>query len=157
MALTQIQTGLISAGSITADLLSNTGKIAVAVAARTSPQSLSGDSGWVDHVSVTFTTSVACRILIIFCESCTFESGAVEGFGRFLFDGTKIGYNFCLGKQSTANSGAAGSATWAHDVSAGTHTVKVQVRNSIGGTTWQTPYWSVEGEVANTLSVTYYS
>lgn len=144
-------------GIVTSAKLAGSGRMTIATAARTSSHGLGGDSGWVDHLSVSFTTGVACRIAMVFCESCTYESGAVTGFGRFLVDGSKVGYNFMLGKQSTANSGAAGSGLWYADVSAGSHTVMVQVRNSAGGTTWYTPYWSVDGEVANTLGVWYYS
>lgn len=152
-----VNASYIDDASISSTKLASSGRMTVATAARTSAHGLGGDSGWVDHLSVTFTVGVASRIMMVFCESCTYESGAVTAFGRFLVDGNKVGYNFMLGKQSTANSGAAGSGLWYADVSAGSHTVMVQVRNSAGGTTWYTPYWSVDGEVANTLGVWYYS
>lgn len=143
--------------SVSSVKLTNTGRYAVATGARTSGHSLGGDSGWVDHMSTTFTCGVACRIFIVVQVSSGYESGAVQGFMRILVDGSKVGYNWCAGKQSTANAAASGSGLWFADVSAGSHTVMIQARNSAGGTTWITPYWSVDGEAANTFGVLYYA
>lgn len=143
-------------GSITSPKLASTGRFAVVTAARNSGQSLSGDSGWNDHLSVAFTCGVACRIMIIMQVSSGYESGPAQGFMRILVDGGKVGYNWCSGKQSTANSAGSGSSLWYADVSAGAHTVMIQARNIAGGSTWITPYYSVDGEGANTLGVFYY-
>ena len=143
--------------SVSASKLTSTGRFAVATGARNSGQSLGGDSGWNDHMSTTFTCGVACRIFIVVQVSSGYESGAVQGFMRILVDGSKVGYNWCAGKQNTANAANAGSGLWYADVGAGSHTVMIQARNSAGGSTWITPYWSVDGEGANTLGVLYYA
>ena len=65
--------------------------------------------------------------------------------------------NACVAKQSTANSAGSGCVIWDKQyLPAGTHTVTVQIRNTISGSTWVTPYWSADGQTANTLSVMYY-
>jgi hypothetical protein len=143
-------------GSITSPKLASSGRFSVATAARNSGQSLGGDSGWNDHLSVSFTCGVACRIMIIMQVSSGYESGAVQGFMRILVDGSKVGYNWCAGKQNTANAANAGSGLWHADVSAGSHTVMIQARNIAGGSTWITPYFNADGEGANTLGVFYY-
>lgn len=147
----------IPANSVSSSSLTSTGRITYLVAERNTQQSLGGDSGWVDHVSVTFTVGVASRIMFWMCTSVGYESGAVQGFMRFILDGNQVGSNFCAGRQAASNQAASGSATWYADVSAGSHTLKVQARNSIGGTTWITPYWSVDGQSVNTLGVMYYA
>lgn len=147
----------IPANSVSSSSLTSTGRITYLVAERNTQQSLGGDSGWVDHVSVTFTVGVASRIMFWMCTSVGYESGAVQGFMRFILDGNQVGSNFCAGRQAASNQAGSGSATWYADVSAGSHTLKVQARNSIGGTTWITPYWSVDGQSVNTLGVMYYA
>jgi hypothetical protein len=143
--------------SVSSTKLTSTGRFNVALGVRNGGQSLSGDSGWNDHMSTTFTCGVACRIFIIVQISSGYESGPAQGFFRILVDGNKVGYSWMGGKQSTANSAGAGSGLWYADVSAGSHTVMVQARNTAGGSTWITPYWQVDGEGANTLGVLYYA
>lgn len=152
-----VTTSKIADGNVTSQKLSGTGRFSVAVGVRNGGQGLGGDSGWVDHMSTSFTCGVAQRIMIVVHVGCGYESGAVQGFMRILVDGGKVGYNWMAGKQSTANSAAAGSACWYADVGAGTHTVMVQARNIAGGSTWYTPYWQADGEGANTLGVMYYA
>jgi len=127
-------------------------------AARTSTQSLSGDSGWVDHLSSTFTvTKDNTAVLFLYSSASSYESGTVQGFARLLLDDVMIGYNSCVAKQSTANSAGAGTVQWdSQTVSAGTHTVKVQLRNTQAGTQWQTPYFTADSQTANTLSILFY-
>lgn len=144
-------------GSISSTKLTSTGRFDVAVGVRNGGQSLGGDSGWNDHMSTSFTCGVACRILIIVQISSGFESGPAQGFFRILVDGSKVGYSWMGGKQSTANSAGSGSSLWTADVGAGSHTVMIQARNIAGGSTWITPYWQVDGEGANTLGVLYYA
>lgn len=136
--------------------LATSGKFTTLVAYQNSAQSYVNDSGWVDHVSLSFTTGVACRIMVWGMVSSGYESGAVQGFMRFILDGSQIGYAWCAGKQSTANSAGSGSSCAYADVSAGSHTIKIQARNTQGGSTWITPYFSVEGQGANSLGVMYY-
>ena len=155
-AVGQLPAANINSGQVTNVSLATSAKFTALTAYQNSGQTLSGDSGWVDHLSLTFTTGVACRVMVWGMISISYESGAVQGFMKLLMDGTQIGYIWCAGKQSTANSAAAGSGCAYVDVSAGSHTVKIQARNSAGGTTWITPYWNVDGQGANSLGVMYY-
>lgn len=152
-----LQAGGLPDGTINSVDLSSTGRLSFISVGRTSQQSLAGDSGWVDHLSTSITCGVASRIWMFFGASFSYENGAVQGFGRFVVDGTAIGYNWCMGKQTTANAGGSGSGCWYADVAAGSHTITVQCRNSQGASTWITPYWSVDGNTANTLGVLYYA
>ena len=152
-----ILTADIADANITSTKLSSTGRLSFISVGRTAQHSLAGDSGWVDHLSTSITCGVACRIWMFFGASYSYESGAVQGFGRFVVDGTAIGYNWCMGKQSTANAAGSGSGCWYADVTAGAHTILVQIRNSQGASTWISPYYSVDGNTANTLGVLYYA
>lgn len=154
--ITGLASGGLPSGVITSSTLSSSGKLTCASAARTSQHTLNGDSGWQEHLSVSFTCGVACRILMMATPSIGYEGGSVQGFFRFILDGNKVGYNFCAGKQSDGNSAGAGSGSYWADVSAGSHTVTIQARNATSGT-WITPYWSVDSGVANTLAVLYYA
>ncbi len=98
-------------------------------------RTLSGDSGWVSHMSGTFSPSRVSNVLVEATFSMTYESGAVQTVCRLLVDGVDYG-GFCCSKQSTANSGAAASGTWQFSaVSAGSHTYDLQVRNTQAATT----------------------
>ena len=107
--------------------------------------------------STTFTAGVASRAIFWFSPSCGYEAGAVQGFFRFLLDGSKVGYNWCGGRQSDNNGSSAGGGCYYADISAGSHTVMVQARNSVGGTTWQINYWNLDGYAASMLGVMYYA
>jgi hypothetical protein len=126
--------------------------------ARTSQHSLGGDSGWVDHLSMAFTlTKDDTDVLFLYSSSSSYESGPVQGFARILLDGVMIGYNSCVGKQADNNSAGPGTVIWhKQSVSAGTYTVKIQIRNTQGGSTWITPYYDADGQTANTLTIMYY-
>lgn len=127
-------------------------------ATRTSEQALVGDSGWVDHLSMTFTVGKQCSCLFLYSSSSSFESGPVQGFARLILDGSMIGYNSCVAKQSTANAAGAGTVQWdRQNIGAGSHTIKVQLRNTQGSSTWRTPYWNVDGQTANTLGALFYA
>lgn len=163
-----ITTAKIAEGAVvTADLadsavtlakLGYTGLFFTQFAERGSQQSLVNDSGWVDHISNTFTIGKQCNVLFLYSSSSSFESGPVQGFARLVLNGTVIGRNSCVAKQSTANSAGAGTVFWDRQgLAAGTHTVTVQVRNTQSGSTWITPYWSVDGATSNTLGVIYYA
>jgi hypothetical protein len=98
-------------------------------------RTLNGDSGWVSHMSGTFSPSKISNVLVTATFSMTYESGAVQTVCRLLIDGIDAG-GFCMSKQSTANSGASASGTWQFAaVTAGSHTYDLQVRNTQGGTT----------------------
>jgi len=154
--LTGLAAGGLPAGVINSSNYASSGRLAITTAIRNSAQSLSGDSGWQDHVSLAFTTGVASRAMFFFMPGVTWESGAVQGFYRFVLDGSKIGYNWCGGRQSAGNNGHSGSGLWFADVSAAAHTIKIQARN-VPGSTWQTPYWSADGEGVNMLTALYYA
>jgi hypothetical protein len=106
-----------------------------------SNRTLNGDSGWVSHMSGTFSPSRISNVLVTATFSMTYESGAVQASCRLLVDGTDYG-GFCMSKQSTANMGGSASGTWHFSsVSAGSHTYDLQVRNTQGGTSCILNYW----------------
>jgi hypothetical protein len=142
--------------SVASSNLATSAKFTALTAYQNTTQSYSGDSGWVDHLSLTFTAGVACRVMVWGMVSSGYESGTVQGFMKLLMDGTQIGYIWCAGKQASANSAGSGSSCAYVDVAAGSHTVKIQARNNQGGTTWITPYFQVDGQGANSLGVIYY-
>lgn len=156
-ALNSVSASNISDGAVTAAKLGSNAVFLTQFSARTSQHSLGGDSGWVDHLSMDFTVNRTCSCLFIYSSSSSFESGVVQGFARLILDGTMIGYNSAVAKQSTANAAGSGTCIWdKQGVTAGTHTIKVQLRNTAGGSSWITPYWSADGQTANTLGVVYY-
>jgi hypothetical protein len=125
---------------------------------RTSQQSLVGDSGWQDHLSMDFTVGRTCNAMFLYSSSSSFESGPAQGFARLILDGTMIGFNSCVAKQSTANAAGSGTVFWdRQNISVGSHTIKIQVRNTQGGSTWITPYWSADSQTANTLTALFYN
>lgn len=131
--MSTIKTGAISDTAGTG--LPNGVRLLYAAGATTSNRSLAGDSGWVSHLSGTFTPSKTSNVLVIATFSMTYENGAVQGVCRLLVDGTDYA-GFCMSKQSTANSGASASGQWhLPSVSAGSHSWDLQVRNTIGSTT----------------------
>jgi len=155
--ITGLAAGGLPSSIITSGNLASSGRLTMDCTYRNSAQSLGGDSGWVDHLSMTFTAGVSQRCMVMFFVSMGYESGAVRGFFRILMDGSQIGYWWTGGRQHEANCAGATPGWWHADVGSGGHTVKIQARNSIGGSTWQTPYWSADGEGSNTLGVLYYA
>ena len=155
-SITGLGAGGLPSSVITSSNYASSGRLAITTAIRNSAQSLGGDSGWQDHLSTSFTAGVACRAMFFLMEGVTWESGNVRGFMRFVLDGSVIGHAWCAGKQSGNNNGHAGNGLWYADVSAGSHTILVQARN-VPGSTWQTPYWSVDGEGVTMLTVLYYA
>ena len=113
-----------------------------------------GGTTWHDHLSVTFTTTVAGTIFCFGDLGSGYENGTVYGECSFLLDGSTRSTVFFGCKNIGAYSAGAGSGTRTFlNVSAGSHTVKLQLRNS-GSATWKSPYY---GEApVNTLNVFYY-
>jgi len=149
---------VINADGVALPQIARNGLFFTTFATRTSQQTLIGDSGWVDHLSTSITVAKQCSLLVIYSSSSSFESGPVQGFARLVVDGGTIGNNSCCAKQSTAN--AAGSGTVFYDVqniAAGAHTIKVQLRNTQGGSTWITPYFDADGNTANILGLLFYA
>jgi hypothetical protein len=104
----------------------------------TTDRSLSGDSGWVDHLSITFTTNQACTVLCFANFAHGREDGPVNLAGRYLLDGSTATQEVQVFKQGFANSysfGAHSSFGFFPSVSAGSHTIKLQVRNYSSGST----------------------
>ena len=143
--------------ALTRDDIPITANFQTQCAFRNSNHTLAGDSGWVDHLSTTFTVTRAnTAALFIYSSSSSFESGPVQGFARFMLDGTLIGFSSCVAKQSTANAAGSGTLVWdIQALSVGQHTITVQIRNTVSGSTWVTPYYN-EGSTANVLAVTFY-
>lgn len=103
----------------------------------TTNRTLNGDSGWVDHLSATFTTNQSCTV---FCHGQLahgFEEGPVVMHGRFVLDDSSTTTELQVFKQGFANNfsfGAHNCHGFFTSVSAGSHTIKFQVRNYTGGT-----------------------
>jgi hypothetical protein len=106
-------------------------------AGTTSNRSLVGDSGWVTHLTVTFTTNQACTVFCHAGFAHGFEEGAVYTHGRFRLDSSattselqvfKVGFNI---NYSFGSHNLHGFFT---NVSAGSHTIDLQVRNYGPGT-----------------------
>jgi hypothetical protein len=147
----------IASGTINKDRLASSATVQYAAGYRNSNGSYGGDSGWNDFFSFTFSNSYACRVLILGFWSCSWESGPAQGYQRFLIDGNKYGWNSCVMRQTTANTGAGGSGHAYADIGAGTHTIMMQVRQPVGGATWQTNYWTADGEGAHTMVIASYN
>lgn len=106
-------------------------------AGTTSNRSLVGDSGWVTHLTVTFTANQPCTVFCHAGFAHGFEEGAVYTHGRFRLDSSattselqvfKVGFNvnFSFGSHSLHG--------FFTSVSAGSHTIDLQVRNYGPGT-----------------------
>lgn len=155
-----IDSGVITSASIEGstiafDRFADSAKATYLVGSRSSAQGQGGDVGWTDHLSFTFSVSFSTRVMFLWQVSNGYESGQTRGFHRFILDGSKIGYNACTGCIAANNGAGAGSNAWYADIGAGTHTILIQQAHS-GGGTWYSPYWTVDGEGANTLGVFYY-
>ena len=104
----------------------------------TTNRTLSGDSGWVDHLEVTFTTTKTSTLQCFGQFSHGYENGTVHTSGRFELDGTSYTESlqiFKVGHSSNHSFGAHNMIGFFPNVSAGSHTIKLQVRNSSSGTT----------------------
>jgi hypothetical protein len=144
----------IASSTIAGDRLATNAKIYYTVAARNSNQQLGGDSGWNDYLSVSFTSTYGGHFMVFTTWGNSWESGPVQGFCRFLLNGSKIGVNFLVARQTNNNSAASGQGLWSGSVGAGTHTIMLQTRNLSG--TWQTNYWGYDETSVTTLAVGYY-
>ncbi len=110
----------------------------IAHTSTTTNRTLTGDSGWVDHLEVTFTTTKTSTLQCFGQFSHGYESGVVHTSGRFDLDGTSYTESlqiFKVGHSSNHSFGAHNMIGFFPNVSAGSHTIKLQVRNSSSGTT----------------------
>ena len=108
-----------------------------------SDRTLSGDSGWVTHLQLTFTTTRVDVIRFLAQFSASYESGNIDPYARILLsDGQTSPENLKIALQFNGNKAVAGHAMeWSVQKAAGTYTASLQVRNFAGGTTWIANYW----------------
>lgn len=141
MALTKVQAD----GINLADTFAFSGTLtgidegySVAHASTSTNRTLAGDSGFVDHLSVTFTTTKVQTLQCIAQFSHGYESGQVMLAGRFDLDGSSQSTELQVFKQGHGLNMSHGSHNlhgFFTNVSAGSHTVTIQVRNSTSSTT----------------------
>ena len=141
MAIDKIQ----AEGIYLADTFAFTGTLtgidegySVAHASTSTNRTLTGDSGFVDHLSVTFTTTKVQTLQCIGQFSHGYENGQVMLAGRFNLDGSSTTTELQVFKQGHGinfSHGAHNLHGFFTNVSAGSHTVTIQVRNSVSGTT----------------------
>lgn len=121
---------------------------ALAEASTTAQRSLVGDSGWVDHLTVNFTTTEIGPVECVYQAVHQQESGEVNTLGRFELDSTTTapGDNVQIAVQGFGSGMAPGSHTLYalfEDVSIGNHTIILQLRNasnsSTGTAVWGNP------------------
>jgi hypothetical protein len=114
----------------------------------TTDRSLSGDSGWVDHMSITFTPTISCTVLCFANYAHGREDGPVNVAARFILDGGVTTQEVQIIKQGIGSSygfGAHSSFGFFTSVSAASHTIKLQVRNSSAGSTGVMNYFGQPG------------
>ena len=120
----------------------------------TSTVTLTNSTSWTDHITLNFTTTRVGPVICTMNFGSGYESNLVYGEGRFLLDDTTATSVFMGGVQTTSNRAVGGSGTRVFsDVSAGSHTIKVQIRNNGSSSTWKTPYY---GDATNHATVQYY-
>lgn len=131
---------------------------AVANASTTSQRTLAGDSGFVTHLSVTFTTTVAGPIECHFAAVHGYESSAVNTLARFVLDSSTTSTEVQLFKQGFSSNMAFGSHNAYgifNNVAAGSHTINLQVRNAQSGTTAKMVGFNPGNHAADRLQVIY--
>jgi hypothetical protein len=114
----------------------------------TDDRSLVGDSGWIDHLSITFTANQSCTVLCFANFAHGREDGPVNLAGRYILDGSTTSQEVQVFKQGLGSSyafGAHSSFGFFTSVSAGSHTIKLQVRNSASGSTAVMNYFGQPG------------
>ncbi len=117
-------------------------------ASTTTDRTLVGDSGWVDHLSVTFTANQSCTVLCFANFAHAREDGSVNTGARFILDDSATTDEMQIFKQGFGASyafGAHSSYGFFNNVSAGSHTIKLQARNSSSGSTGILNHWGQPG------------
>ena len=110
----------------------------IAHAMTSTNRTITGVSSWTDHLSVTFTTTKVQTLQCIGQFSHGYENGQVMLAGRFNLDGSSTTTELQVFKQGHGinfSHGAHNLHGFITYVSAGSHTVTIQVRNSVSGTT----------------------
>jgi hypothetical protein len=137
--ITGLGVGGLPAGSVNSTTLAS-GTIAeyqMVEAGTTSNRSLVGDSGWVTHLTVTFTTTISCTVFCHAGFAHGFEEGVVVLHGRFRLDSSATTSELQVFKQGFSSNFSFGSHSlhgFFTSVAAGAHTIDLQVRNYAGGT-----------------------
>jgi len=110
----------------------------VVEAARTDNLQLNGDSGWVQYMSASFTTTQTCTVLCHAGFAHGFEEGVVVLHGRFRLASSGATTSelqvFKQGFSSNFSFGAHSLHGFLINVPAGSHTVHMDIRNYAGGT-----------------------
>lgn len=110
----------------------------VVEAARTDNLQLNGDSGWVQYMSASFTTTQTCTVLCHAGFAHGFEEGVVVLHGRFRLASSGATTSelqvFKQGFSSNFSFGAHSLHGFLINVGAGSHTVHMDIRNYAGGT-----------------------
>lgn len=135
--------------------VSNFKKVATATGVQ---RDLVGDSGWVDHISVTFTTTEVGPVECYFHGVQGYESGAVNALGRFELDSTTTSTEcqiFVQGWTSNKSFGSQNAYGFFEDVSVGSHTIIFQARNPQSGTTGKLNYFNPGSYAADRIQVIY--
>ena len=130
----------------------------LANASTQTPRSLLGDTGWVTHLTVTFTTTVVGPIECHFAAVHGLENGAVNVLARFRLDSANTSTEVQLFKQGFSNVMAFGSHNAYgifNNVAAGSHTIDLQVRNANGGSTGTMVGHNPGSHAADRLQVIY--
>ena len=110
----------------------------IAHAMTSTNRTITGVSSWTDHLSVTFTTTKVQTLQCIGQFSHGYENGQVMLAGRFNLDGSSTTTELQVFKQGhciNISHGAHNLHGFFTNVSACSHTVTIQVRNSVSGTT----------------------
>lgn len=121
-------------------------------------RTLVGDSGWVTHLTVTFTTTVVGPIECHFAAVHGREQGAVNTLARFRLDSANTSTEVQLFKGGFASNMAFGSHNAYgifNNVAAGSHTIDLQVRNAQGSTTGTMVGHNPGSHAADRLQVIY--
>ena len=106
-------------------------------AGTTSNRQLNGDSGWVTHLTVSFTANQSCTVFCHVGFAHGYENGAVALHGKFLLDSTTSTTESAVFKQGFSNNMSFGSHNlhgFFTSVAAGAHTIDLQLRNYAPGT-----------------------
>lgn len=107
-----------------------------------SNRTLANNSGWVNHLTGNIGVTKNCNLFCMATTSSGYESGAVEGFIRLVFNGTNY-FGNCQAGRNGNNSSGCGSCTWViNGVNPGNYSYQIQARNWINGTRWIMNYWS---------------
>ena len=136
--ITGLGVGGLPAGSVTAATIAG-GAIAeyqTVEAGTTTDRTLNGDSGWITHLTVSFTTTISCTVFCHAGFAHGYENGPVVLHGRFRLDSATLTSEMSVFKQgfsSNMSFGAHNLHGFFTSVAAGAHTIDLQVRNYGGG------------------------